>query len=291
VTGDALPRRTLSRPAAVRGAGLFSARPVELVLRPGDAGLVFRRVDLPGSPVIPARVEHVVDDPRALGLALPSPPRNTVLAIRGGAFVMTTEHVLSALGGMGVTDAMIDLDGPEPPIDDGSAAAFVRAIADAGTTEVGSSVEPLVIRREVRVGDASHGFAVVVPHGKAWYRYELDYGPGSPIPAQSAEWSPPGEYARAVAPARTFCLEAEARAMRAAGLFSHLSPRDLLVIGPDGPLDNTLRFPDEAARHKLLDLVGDLALLGRPIHGRVTASRSGHRVNHALARAILAEAS
>jgi UDP-3-O-acyl-N-acetylglucosamine deacetylase len=123
------------------------------------------------------------------------------------------------------------------------------------------------------------------------FRYELDYGPAAPIAAQSASWdsgTPDAAevYEREVAPARTFCTEAEARAFRAAGLFGDRSPRDMLVIGEEGPIDNAYRFENEPARHKLLDLIGDLALVGRPLHGEVVAMRSGHALNHELAAAL-----
>jgi UDP-3-O-acyl-N-acetylglucosamine deacetylase len=149
-----------------------------------------------------------------------------------------------------------------------------------------------VISREIVV-ERSGASIVARPRagGGCLYRYELDYGAGAPIVAQAAEWdSGEGDsaetYAREVAPARTFCLESEARAMQAAGLFKGLSPRDLLVIGERGPIENQYRFENEPARHKLLDLIGDLALAGRPLVGEVVATRAGHALNHEMAVAL-----
>ena len=286
MTGAAVHRRTLRNPAEVRGAGLFTAAPATVRIFPANpgAGFAFRRVDLPGAPLIPATAAHLAPSPTG---------RNTTLAVPGPptASVATVEHILSALAGLGVTDALIEIDGPEVPIADGSAAPFTDAIAAVGVTDLGPTIKPIVITAPIRIADSSGGPGVISaePSSSAEYIYELDYGPGAPIPAQRAVYATAsGDYAAAVAPARTFCLETEARAMRAAGLFTHLSPRDMLVIGPSGPIDNHYRFPDEPACHKLLDLIGDLALAGRPIQGRVTASRTGHAANHAMARAIVA---
>jgi UDP-3-O-acyl N-acetylglucosamine deacetylase len=284
--------RTLARDAALRGVGLFTGTAADVTIRPAPRGhgLRFRRVDLPGSPEIAATVANVVADPRRLRLPLPTPLRCTILAAHG-AFVITTEHVLSALAGLGVTDAIVEVGGGELPAFDGSAEPFARAMLAAGLTDPEEGHPPLVLRSEIRVGGGDDGTIVATPRTAPGgsRRYELDYGPFAPIPAQAAQWSPGEDYIKRVAPARTFCLAQEAEAMRTAGLFRHLSPRDMLVIGPAGPVDNAYRFADEPARHKLLDLIGDLALVGRPIQADIVARRSGHALNHALARALLAE--
>jgi UDP-3-O-acyl-N-acetylglucosamine deacetylase len=124
------------------------------------------------------------------------------------------------------------------------------------------------------------------------YTYELDYGPPTPgvfaLGQQRATWDGSAtQYASEVAPARTYCLEQEAMVMRSMGLFAHLTPREMLVLGTSGPIDNALRFDDEPARHKLLDLIGDLALIGAPLQADVVATRSGHALAHEAARAVL----
>jgi UDP-3-O-acyl-N-acetylglucosamine deacetylase len=138
----------------------------------------------------------------------------------------------------------------------------------------------------------SAGAAEIVarPGAGRRYRYELDYGARAVLGPQAAEVSlDAGDYEREVAPARTFCLEEEARAMRAGGLFGHVTSGEMLVMGAGGPIGNTLRFENEPARHKLLDLIGDLALVGRPIEGEIVSVRGGHALNHAMARKLVEE--
>lgn len=273
------------------GHGLFTSGAAEAVMLPAPpgTGIRFRRADLPGSEPIPAVPASLVRDTRAFGLALPVPARNTVLAAgERGPVVITVEHVLSALAGMGVTDALIEVSGPELPIGDGSAAPFARALEAAGVVEHGSPIEPIAPGTEILVGDPGGPHVVARPSAVCRYRYELDYGAHSALRPHGAEWEHGPDYARAVAPARTFCLQEEAEAMRAAGLFRHLTTRDMLVVGPRGPIDNTYLFEDEPARHKLLDLIGDLALAGRPLRAEVIARRSGHALNHEMARRLAA---
>lgn len=291
-----LPRRGLREDAPIEGVGLFTEARVRCTIRPGHAGqgIVFRRIDLPSAPAIPVSIDALTGQPVHPAFAA-MPPRHTGLCARhaAGALVYTTEHVLAALAGLGITDAQIDLDGPELPIGDGSAQPFTDAIARAGLTELAGHAEPLVVREPIRVAS---------PDGRAWvaaepitaaespsYHYRLDYGPAAPIPAHTASWSgDPDAFLRDIAPARTFSLAAEAEQMRALGLFKSFSPRDLPVIAPDGGLiDNAWRHEAEPARHKLLDLIGDLALVGRPLHARIVAERAGHALNHALARALV----
>ena len=285
------PSRTVATRASVTGVGLFTAKPVTLTFIPAAAGdgVRFRRTDLPGRPEIAAVAANAVTDPGVLGMRLPRPLRNTVLAV-GQAAVVTTEHVLSALVGVGITDCTIELDAAEAPIADGSAAPFAGALLAAGLVDLPAHAQPVALDREITVEGPGGARITARPSPAPRLTYHLDYGPGAPISPQSASWSPDDDYAALVAPARTFCLQEEAVALRAAGLFTHLSTRDMLVIGPAGPVENTLRFPDEPARHKLLDLIGDVALVGRPILADITASRSGHALNLALALALLREA-
>lgn len=291
-------RATLARSISLSGVGLFSAQrgTLRLMPAPSGSGICFLR---PGQArPTPATIAHLSTLPAHTGVPAAIPGRNTTLADapdapRGFA---TVEHLLSALAGLGVHDAAVELDGPEVPIFDGSAEAFVRAIREAGVRHhpLGSPVHEITLQREVVVRDERSGASVrATPRaapGASW-SYTLSYGAGSPIPAQTARFEPGQDYAAIVAPARTFCLDTEARAMQALGLFTHLSTRDMLVLDARGePIDNALRFPDEPARHKLLDLIGDLALLGAPLRADVTADRSGHALTHALVREILAAA-
>ena len=230
---------------------------------------------------------------RADGRAIPVPPRNTtlVLGVTGNPVAATVEHVLSALAGVGVWDACVVLEGDEVPIDDGSAKAFVELARglERGLGVHAAKPEPIVLRERVEVRDEKGAWIVGEPLDGIEYAYELDYGPGAPIPAQRAVWrGDSDEYAREIAPARTFSLKAEAEAARAAGLFAHLTPAEMVVVGDDGqPIANTWRMEHEPAKHKLLDLIGDLALLGRPLHAKVTAHRSGHAMTHEFCRRVM----
>jgi len=303
-------RITVGGEVVVEGVGLFTGAPARVVLRRGaaESGIVFRR----DGPAIAGRVCNVLPE-----------ARRTVLGC-GGATVQTVEHLMSALRGLGVTDVEIEVDGPELPIGDGSAGLWVEAIMrSAGGPPVrcldGSpQVAPVVLTEPIRATDGTGGVVEALPlspselaaamsggEPAAWYSYHLDYAnfPIAPlvaaacrrVPAQSAGIALPlnateasrAEYAREIAPARTFCLVEEADAMRRAGLFGHVSPRDLLVIGDDGPIENTFRWPNEPARHKLLDLIGDIGLCGRAVVGRIVATRSGHALNHQMARMLM----
>ncbi|MEX0876609.1 MAG: UDP-3-O-acyl-N-acetylglucosamine deacetylase, partial [Phycisphaerales bacterium] len=177
-------------------------------------------------------------------------------------------------------------DQAEIPIMDGSAREFVRVFQAVGIQSLADDTRPVRITAPIAVheGDAT---ITIEPAERPHYTYRLEY-PNGPIPPATAEWDGDRRaYIEGIAPARTFCLEHEAQAMRDAGLFGHLSYRDMLVIGDDGPIENEYRFPDECARHKLLDLIGDLALVGGPLIARVTAVRSGHALAHRAARAIV----
>jgi UDP-3-O-acyl N-acetylglucosamine deacetylase len=291
-------RRTPRQAASVQGLGLFTGAPSRVTIRPAamGTGIRFHRTDLaatrPGRqvPSVLAAIGNVVSEQR----------RTVLQADRAdgeGCRVETVEHILSALAGLGITDAHIDVDGPEIPIGDGSSLPFERALTAGGTEVVGGlESAPARISQPLAVSEKGGQIDVLpgVPGAEGCeYIYRLDYGPGSPIPPQEARFFLPragdvGGYAERVAPARTFSTLAEAQAMRRMGLFTQFTPRDLLVIAPYGPIDNTLRFANEPAMHKLLDMVGDLSLAGRPIIGRVVASRSGHALNHEMARALAA---
>jgi UDP-3-O-[3-hydroxymyristoyl] N-acetylglucosamine deacetylase/3-hydroxyacyl-[acyl-carrier-protein] dehydratase len=156
--------------------------------------------------------------------------------------------------------------------------------------EQGAIRHPIVVREPITVRDGEATLAIV-PSASSSLEivYMLDYGEHSPIARQTHAFSvTPESFATEIAPARTFSTAAEARAARELGMFAHLTPRDMLVIDASGPIDNTLRFANEPARHKLLDLLGDISLVGRPILGRLVAYRSGHTLNHRLAREITA---
>ena len=272
-------QHTLKSPAALAGRGLFTGAESTITLHPAepDEGISFRRIDLEDSPRIPARIDYVVDR-----------PRRTTLQI-GTASVDTVEHLLSALSGMGIDNAAIDVSGPEIPVCDGSADAFVAAIRDAGIVEQDAVRHPLIVTEPITVRDGDAMVAALPSDsGETEMMYVLDYGPGAVIDRQIHTFSvSPSLYIEQIAPARTFSTRQEAEAMWNRGMFKHLTPRDMLVIDESGPMDNRYRFDNEPVRHKVLDLLGDLSLLGRPIQGRIVAVRSGHALNHKLTRELL----
>ena len=285
-----MQRQTLRQPTrAISGTGLFSARAATLVIEPGTSasGIVF---SLNGR-AIPAHIGALSTRPVHPVFAQLK-PRCTSIGDDSGT-IATIEHVLSALAGLGVTDAVVDVRGEthhaEIPIMDGSARPFTDACLAAGLRELSEPVVPITVREriEVRDGDAS---IVIEASDTPRYAYSIDY-PGTPIGSHTAEWDGDrASYIQSVAPARTFSLEHEANQMQSAGLFTHLSPRDMLVIGENGPIENEYRIDHECAHHKLLDLIGDLSLVGAPLVARVSAVRSGHALAHEAARAILDQA-
>ena len=274
-------QRTLRSPATVTGRGLFTGLPVTATLRPApaDHGVQFRRTDLEGTDPIPATVEYLVDTPRHTSLKL------------GDAEVQTVEHCLSAIAGLGVDNVLVELSNLETPCGDGSAMPFVDAIQAAGFEELDAPRRSLTLTEPVTVREGDAMIAALPNSGAGLdLLYDLDYGDLNPIGRQLQVFALDDDspYIRDIAPARTYALLEEAEAMRERGMFSHLSPKDMLVLGEHGPIDNELRFTDEPARHKLLDMIGDLSLIGRRLNARIVARKSGHALNHRLAREILA---
>lgn len=273
------PQRTIAREAEVRGIGYLLGSDVTVRFRPARAGegIRFVRVDLPDRPSVPALASFV--EPRE---------RRTALR-RGEAVVEMVEHIMAALAGLRIDNCAVELNSPETPGMDGSSLTFARAIDSAGVVQLEQPREVLVIDRPISVRDGRSTVAAYPGEpDRLVLSYQLDYGNGSPIPTQGyfSESTPEG-FLREIAPARTFLLAAEAEALKASGIGSRTSEADLLIFGPDGPINNALRFPDECARHKLLDVMGDLALIGKDLVGHVVAHRSGHTLNLELARALL----
>ena len=274
-------QRTIASQATVSGKGLMLGVESTLTILPAppDHGIVFERADLERPVIIPALVSNVIPNSR----------RTTLKA--GDVTIETVEHCMSALRGLGIDNALLRLNGPELPCGDGSAMPFVDAIRPGGVAEQDAPrrtfrlLEPIVVEE----GDAS--IAAIPADSPAGMRvmYDLDYGPNSSrIPHQAWSYDPGrDDYVAEIAPARTFSLREEAGALWQAGLCRHLTPRDVLVIGDDGPIDNAFRFPDEPVRHKLLDCIGDLSLVGTVVECQVIARRSGHGLNRQLGMRLL----
>jgi UDP-3-O-acyl N-acetylglucosamine deacetylase len=272
-------QQTIRRPVSVSGAGYWSGRAVtvEFVPAPAGAGIVFVRTDADAPVRIPATIDHRVEATARTNLAA------------AGVQVQMVEHAISALAGLGIDCCVVRVDAEEMPGLDGSSRAFVDAIDAAGVESLAAAVDPLVVGETCRVGDDDAWVEVSPPRFAGLsVEYELDYGPG-PIGRQVlALRVTPETYRMDLASARTFISQDDATRLREAGLATTVGYGDLLVFDADGPVGNTLRWPDECVRHKVLDLVGDLALVGRPLHGHVRARRSGHRLNGAMAQRLVA---
>jgi UDP-3-O-acyl N-acetylglucosamine deacetylase len=252
------------------------------VIEPGEVGrglvFVFNGVEIP---VNPGAISTNPVHPAFVGM----PARCSAVGT-DETTVWLIEHVLSALVGLGITNAVIGVDHCELPILDGSSLGFVEAIRKVGTEDQGVVVEPMVIAKPVRIerGDA---WIEALPAKGCSYEYTIEYGTDSPIKAGTVRWDGDADdYADRIAPARTFCLEREAEALVGAGLFSHVEPGEMLVFGDGGVIDNELRDADECGLHKLLDLIGDVALVGRPIIGEIRAYKSGHALAHEFVRVV-----
>jgi UDP-3-O-[3-hydroxymyristoyl] N-acetylglucosamine deacetylase len=273
--------RTLADTTVVDGIGYWSGQDVRLEFRPAAprSGIVFVRSDLVGQPRIPATVANRVEVPRRTALRV------------GEAVVEMVEHAMAALAGMQVDNCEIWTNQAEMPGLDGSGLAFVEAIERVGTIEQDAERPLRTINRPIRIG-TEESWIEARPSlaGRTVLQYELDYGSGSPIGRQSLEILLAPKYFHVnLAPSRTFLLEREAEALKARGLGQRANFCDLLVFGAEGPIGNQLRFPDECVRHKIVDMIGDLALTGCDLAGHFSAYRTGHRLNAELVRAIVAD--
>jgi len=275
---------TLWSQATVTGVGVHSGKPVSLTLGPApvDAGYIFVRTGLDGADrEIQANAKSVIATEFA-----------TVLGDREGPLVSTAEHVLAALRGMGVDNATIEIDGPEVPIMDGSAAAFVAAIDQAGIVEQGARRRFIQVLKPVQVaiGDS---FGEIRPHA-AGFRAEVEINFANPVIGRQSYVLDlnPESFRRDIARARTFgCMNDVARLWSAG--FALGASFENSVVFDDTKLLNTegLRYADECARHKVLDAVGDLALAGLPLLGAYRSVRGGHKLNNAVLTALMADRS
>jgi UDP-3-O-[3-hydroxymyristoyl] N-acetylglucosamine deacetylase/3-hydroxyacyl-[acyl-carrier-protein] dehydratase len=282
--GDSLaelgsPRRTIGREAIVEGIGLHLGKPCRLLFRPAPTGtgIVFLRTDLDGASPIPARVEMAVEAERRTQLG------------SGPQALHTVEHVLAAVGALSIDDLEIRMDGPEPPIMDGSAAPFVEALHGAGVVSNGGRAEWLVLRKTIRVVDGES-----VYEARPCMGLSLDVSIAFPHPLIGEQRTQcmvnPESFTRELASARTFGFTHEVDALRAKGLIQGASTSNAVVLDAEGVVGNTLRWPDEFSRHKTLDCVGDLVLAGARVRAHIHAHKPSHRGTVALVRALVQHA-
>ena len=277
-----LKQRTLKSLTSASGVGLHTGRKVRITLRPAaiDTGIVFRRVDLASPVDIPARADAVGET------------RLSSCLVRGEAKVYTVEHLMSALGGLGVDNAYVDLDGPEVPIMDGSAAPFVLLLQQAGLVEQAAAKKFLRIKRTVQVDDGDK-WARFEPYEGYRLSFSIDFKhpvidrSTQSVSVDFAETS----YLKEIGRARTFGFMHDIENLRENGLALGGGLDNAVVLDEFRVLNvEGLRFADEFIRHKLLDAVGDLYLLGRPLLGAFSAHKSGHALNNKLARALIGDA-
>jgi len=269
---------TISSPIEFAGVGLHSGAPVRMRLLPASpgSGVVFRRTDLDGFE-IPATGRNVAKVSYATSL------------MRQGVLISTTEHLLSALLGCGVDNVTVELDNLELPILDGSALPYTQAFREVGLKQQRRRREYLRILKDVEVREGDK-FIGVYPGGGYSVSYKVDFP--APIGRQGYKVDlATGAYERDIAPARTFGWREDEQKLRDMGLIRGATEESVIVLCRHGVLNGDLRFPDEFARHKILDLIGDLALAGHHILGHVVAERAGHAMHTALVSRLLRDRS
>jgi UDP-3-O-[3-hydroxymyristoyl] N-acetylglucosamine deacetylase/3-hydroxyacyl-[acyl-carrier-protein] dehydratase len=270
-----MARRTLAGTATVTGTGLHTGAKTTVHLGPAESGsgIRFQRTDLPGAPFVAARAAQVEATERRTGLA------------QGDAAVQTVEHLLAALYAEQIDDALITIDGPEPPILDGSFQPWIEAIDHAGTKEHEGDAAIIRVTTPFTVeeGDARY---VVAPASGLQVTGTIEWA-HPVIGRQSLSVAvTPESFRREIAPARTFGFVHEVAGLQARGLLQGATPEVAVVLSEDGIASGVLRWPDEFVRHKIGDIVGDLSLLGARIEGHIIAERPSHQGNLALARAL-----
>jgi UDP-3-O-[3-hydroxymyristoyl] N-acetylglucosamine deacetylase/3-hydroxyacyl-[acyl-carrier-protein] dehydratase len=273
-----LHQQTLIRPASFSGIGLHSGNRVNMKFLPAPAntGIRFRRADLEGKPEIEARVENVSETNRSTTLS------------KGNVKVQTVEHVLAAFAGGGVDNAIVELDANEPPIADGSSREYLRMITEAGLAELPETREPYTVTAPIEL-KAGESVMSLFPHDALKITCTSADKQGRFTQFFSTEISPK-IWEREIAHARTFCFFEEIEFLIKNGLIRGGSLENAVVIRDDAVLTTEpLRYPEEFVRHKILDIIGDLSLVGRPIHGHIIAVKPSHAANCELARQIVAQ--
>jgi UDP-3-O-[3-hydroxymyristoyl] N-acetylglucosamine deacetylase/3-hydroxyacyl-[acyl-carrier-protein] dehydratase len=271
-------QKTIKSECRLHGRGLFGGGEAKVVFRPAppDTGVVFVRTDVPEAVRIRAVASNLAERSRRTSIK------------KGSVSIETVEHCLAAIVALEVDNLMVEVDGPELPAPDCSSSEYFKVLKRAGIAEQQVKRKEYVISEPISIiaGDASIYALPYVDDGLN-ITYDLDYGGHTGVGRQIYSCRlTPESFEKNLAPARTFLLEAEAKQFQARGIGTHIGPRDILVINSDGPIKNSFRFPNECVRHKIVDLIGDLALVGRPIKGRVVAYKSGHSLNQQLVRKL-----
>lgn len=270
-------QRTFAQSATLTGVSLHTGKNVQLIVHPANPGygVKFQRKDLPDQPIVEAKAENVKTVERATTI------------INGGVKVHTVEHILSAISGMGIDNALIEMDANEPPIGDGSAQPFVQLIRKAGIIEQEALLSQFEIPEPIHIESREGSLLTVVPDNKLRISC-TQVGPGGLFTQFLSLTITPEIYEKEIAPARTFVFYEDVKVLMQNGLIKGGSLENAIVARGGTVLSKEpLRFPDEFVRHKILDIIGDLALLGRRLCGHVIAIRPGHGPNTELAKLLV----
>ena len=275
-------QKTIKSEGNISGKGLFGAKDAKVFFRPApiNTGIVFVRTDVQE----PVRISAVASN-------LAERSRRTAIK-KGSVSIETVEHCLAVVSALEIDNLIIEISGPELPAPDCSSAGYLRVIKKLGLVEQNVRRQEFTITEPISLtaGDAAI-YALPYDDDVLNITFDMDYSGHTGVGRQVFSCRvTPDTFEKQLAPARTFLLEAEAKQFQARGMGTHLSPRDILVISSDGPIKNTYRFPNECVRHKIVDLIGDLAFVGRPVKGRIVAYKSGHSLNQKLVKKLYEQA-
>jgi UDP-3-O-[3-hydroxymyristoyl] N-acetylglucosamine deacetylase / 3-hydroxyacyl-[acyl-carrier-protein] dehydratase len=271
-------QKTIKDPVRLAGKGLFGGQDATVTFHPApeETGIVFVRTDVANAVRIPAVAPNIAERSRRTSIK------------KGDVSIETVEHCLAAIHALGIDNIVMEVEGPELPAPDCSSAEYVNVLKGAGLVEQTNPRKEFIIRKPlcVTAGDATI-YALPYSDGDLCITYDLDYSSHAGIGRQIYSYQlAPDSFETGMAPARSFLLEVEAKQFQARGIGAHIGPNDILVIDSDGPIKNSYRWPNECVRHKIVDLIGDLTLVGRPVIGRIVAYKSGHALNQQLVRGL-----
>lgn len=271
-------QKTIERPFSIEGIGLHTGEKVSLTVHPAsvNTGVIFLRKDIQGSPAIKADINALLDVEKY--------PRRSSIS-NGNVHIHTVEHLMAAIYGLGLDNLIIEINGVECPGLDGSSLIFVDKFIESGIVEQNEEKRFFKVKEPIYISENS-SHIIALPAETLKISYTLDY-PNSLIKSQFASYEiNPEVYAKEIAPARTFCLEEEVEKLKMFGLGKGSDYNNTVVIGKEGVIRNSFRFPNEPVRHKICDLIGDLSLLGMPLKAHIIGIRSGHALNTRLVKTL-----
>ena len=270
-------QQTIKKSISLNGIGLHSGKKVSLTFKPADenTGIIFVRSDLKDCPKIKVASENISYRMRCTSL------------VTSHAEVHTTEHLLATCFALGITNLILEINGPEVPGCDGSASDFCKILDEAEIIRQKCEVSPVIVKKEIHLEDKNATIKALPYSNGLKLEYQLDYNVPFLKPQHVAFETKKETFEKEIAPARTFALKQEVDYLLKLGLGKGANLQNTLVIDENGNVvENELRFPDEFARHKLLDLLGDISLTGKPIQGHIIAKRSGHSLNAKLVKQL-----